>query len=289
MNRSRSGSEDLNQFIAQGIAVKGRAYGLAASTSMSASSSSSGISNAAAPSPSSPGLLNWVRSALLSGPGLRSNNSFATSGLATPSMKANEEEDNDDDSLERREHATFPSEGRVSLINGEVRHLPASARSSLSLDSPSRKGNSFLEPQFIGSNRRLSSVSSIGTLYDEYNSSSESEEEDVYTPFTPFKKGQSMIRSAEGKGGSAMDNTDYKIEEEKQRKSSIQSSSSSDRSGGPSLDSDSSPNLLRGDGQPHLSLKEGKSSCDQEIGKVWFSLDFLALSRAMSDVMRAVG
>jgi hypothetical protein len=205
-NRSRSGSEELNQILSQGWTK--------ASPSMSASSSSSGISASVTPVPepvarmNSPGLLSWVRNALLSGPGSR--NSMTSSLSAAPmNSKLREDdgngeddgddgEDDEEDQTGRNAAPLFP--GSIPFFNRKVSpnrdkdqsHIPHSARSSMSLEAPSTAGASSLEP-YNTSQRRLSSVSTSSTVYDD-NDSSESDEEDVYAPFTPKEHGPSLIR-----------------------------------------------------------------------------------------------
>lgn len=196
-NRSRSGSEELNQILAQGAAAAARPRGKS-SSSMSASSSSSGITTPVPPTEplartSSPRLLSWVRSAFLSGPGVRAGaaSNLSSEPVAVPTL---DEEEEGGEPIDRNSTPLLP--GILPLFHqrlSETReeHLP-SARSSFSLDTPSSAGNSSLEP-LDRSQRRNSSVSTTSTVYDDENSS-DSDDEDVYAPFAPKEHGPSLIR-----------------------------------------------------------------------------------------------
>ncbi|UZJ55283.1 hypothetical protein CBS101457_004603 [Exobasidium rhododendri] len=216
-NRSRSGSEELNQILAQGSAAKASLpNALSIQTSVSASSSSSsGVFNSITPSPAdtvvrsnSPGLLTWVRNTLLSGPGVRSSNigSLVTSNLSSPSTKA--DDDGKEEALHRSE-ATQASGGvtpmpeRLSIIKDEDAKLIGSARSSFSLEAPSNRDT--LDPDKY--QRRLSSISSTSTMFDD-ESSSESEEENVYAPFTHIEMETSLIRPTPRRKGNSLELAD---------------------------------------------------------------------------------
>lgn len=189
-NRSRTGSEEIKQIFAQHASKPNRGV---FSTPMSASSSASGLSNSVTPVPqhdqaiSQPGLLSWMRNALLPGSSPnRSNtaslpidqgqNQYQIASLPYVTVL------HDSDPLDRQDTPLLP--GIVPAFHRQgaeiAQRRQTSTRTSLSQEGGA--GGWSLEPLHHVS-RRPSAVSAVSTAEDD-DGSSNSSDEDVYTPFT---------------------------------------------------------------------------------------------------------
>lgn len=187
-NRSRSGSAELPQIIEQGAKYK---YGiLSPSMSTTSSSSSDGISSPATPvleRGNSPGVLSWVRNALL----LASFNGRNTPPVAItsqPAMIATAKNPTADASLNSIDTPLMPGTVRSFHTRAadwkeeeedkarQQKKMIDSVRSSFTLEAP------FSWNPFDQYQRRGSSVSNATTA--EYDGSSTSSDEYIYAAFS---------------------------------------------------------------------------------------------------------
>lgn len=209
-NRSRSGSAELAQIIEQGAKYK---YGVL-SPSMSTSSSSSGISSPVTPVSergNSPGVLGWVRNALLLG-GSNGRNTppvqiTSPSAITAAAAAASAKTSSVGASLLSLDTPLMPGTVRsfhTRAIDSkeeeenirQQKEMINSVRSSFSLEAP------FAWNPFDRNQRRGSLVSNTTTAEDD--SSSTSSDEDVYAPFSS-NEGNSTAKKdlmeSDGSGG----------------------------------------------------------------------------------------
>ncbi|PWN34050.1 uncharacterized protein FA14DRAFT_156720 [Meira miltonrushii] len=234
-NRSRSGSEELSQIIAEAQAAQ-RARNEQKTHSNGFWPLSNGFSRPTSVTPTphnlngngqldehtegeqsrttSPGLLSWVRNAIMLGP----------SGRTIPF-----DENNDTNSQKHRFSHTDPiKRNQTPLLPGTIpsfhhidrqkmleppliiREGPRSERSSISFDGASSAGHDSLESyDYSASIRRSSTVSSVSTessTVDSFHRTAgtdatindteddDSDQEDIYAPFAQRQHGPSLIR-----------------------------------------------------------------------------------------------
>ncbi|MCO5566003.1 hypothetical protein L7F22_019678 [Adiantum nelumboides] len=232
-NRSRSGSEELSQIIAEAQRAKNEqkmhsngfwpiSNGFSRPTSVTPTPYNlngdvheNGNAEEEQSRTTSPGLLSWVRNAIMLGPSGRAAIPF--------------DENNDTISQRNRFSPTDPiKRNQTPLLPGTIpsfHHIdrqktlepplmiqerPRSERSSISFDGGSSVGHDSLESyDFAASIRRSSTVSSVSTASSAIASShrrsatdatvndtedDDSDQEDVYAPFAQRQHGPSLIR-----------------------------------------------------------------------------------------------
>lgn len=213
-NRSRSGSEELSQIVAQAQANARSSSGNGPANGFWPLGENVSRPQSATPTPhnvqsadqlrgSSPGLLGWVRNAFMMGPSGRSLGATI------------EEHDEQSDPVQRhgrlpslseepirRNHTpllpgilpSFHNMNRQQSLDPPVHLLtPTSARSSF--DGLSSLGHDSIEA-YDRDVRRTSSISTASTTSATYDGQedSESDNEDVYAPFAQREHGPSLIR-----------------------------------------------------------------------------------------------